>query len=48
MHKSLSASMDEMLDYELDAQLRCGFSADGKEGLAAFVEKRDPRFGKEE
>jgi 2-(1,2-epoxy-1,2-dihydrophenyl)acetyl-CoA isomerase len=48
VHMSLSSSMEEMLDYELDAQLRCGFSADGREGLTAFVEKRAPSFGKEE
>jgi len=47
VHRSLDASMDEMLQYELEAQLRCGLSADGKEGISAFVEKRKPRFGKE-
>jgi 2-(1,2-epoxy-1,2-dihydrophenyl)acetyl-CoA isomerase len=47
VHRSLDASMDEMLEYELEAQLRCGLSADGKEGISAFVEKRKPRFGKE-
>jgi 2-(1,2-epoxy-1,2-dihydrophenyl)acetyl-CoA isomerase len=44
---SLSSSFQEMLDYELDAQLRCGLSADGREGLTAFVERRTPKFGKE-
>ena len=38
VHVSLGASMDEMLDYELGAQLRCGRSPDGEEGITAFVE----------
>jgi 2-(1,2-epoxy-1,2-dihydrophenyl)acetyl-CoA isomerase len=46
VHVSLGASMDEMLDYELGAQLRCGRSPDGEEGITAFIEKRQPRFGK--
>lgn len=47
VHRSLDASLDEMLDYELEAQLRCGLSPDGKEGISAFIEKRQPRFRKE-
>jgi 2-(1,2-epoxy-1,2-dihydrophenyl)acetyl-CoA isomerase len=47
VHRSLDASLDEMLDYELEAQLLCGLAPDGKEGIAAFVERRQPRFGKE-
>ncbi|NIR45927.1 MAG: enoyl-CoA hydratase [Gemmatimonadetes bacterium] len=47
VHQSLDATMDEMLDFELAAQLQCGLSPDGKEGIAAFVEKREPRFRKE-
>ncbi len=47
VHQSLNATMDQMLDYELAAQLQCGLSPDGKEGISAFVEKREPRFGKE-
>ena len=38
------ATLEEMLDYELDAQLACFRSADGKEGIAAFFEKRTPHF----
>ncbi len=38
------ATLDEMLDYELDAQLACFRSADGHEGIAAFFEKRSPHF----
>jgi len=44
VHLSERATLDEMLDYELDAQLECFRSADGKEGIAAFFEKRSPHF----
>ncbi len=41
---SLSSTLDEMLEYELDAQRRCFHSADALEGVRAFLEKREPRF----
>ena len=44
VYRSERASLDEMLTYELDAQLECFRSADGKEGIAAFFEKRPPHF----
>ncbi len=44
VYRSERASLDEMLTYELDAQLECMKSADGKEGIAAFFEKRPPHF----
>jgi len=44
VHLSERATLDEMLDYELDAQLACFRSADGREGIAAFFEKRTPHF----
>ncbi|MEX0690618.1 MAG: enoyl-CoA hydratase [Gemmatimonadales bacterium] len=37
-------SLDEMLTVELENQLACFASADAREGLAAFLEKRDPVF----
>lgn len=44
VYRSERATLEEMLTYELDAQLACFASADGKEGIAAFFEKRSPRF----
>ena len=44
VYLSERATLEEMLDYELDAQLACFRSADGKEGIAAFFEKRSPHF----
>ena len=42
---SLESTLDEMLEYEVDAQRICFESEDAREGVRAFVEKRDPRFG---
>lgn len=41
---SLDASLDEMLDYEVEAQIRCFRSRDAREGIRAFLEKREPDF----
>ena len=37
-------SLEEGLRREADAFRRCIVSEDGKEGVAAFIEKREPRF----
>ena len=44
VYLSERATLEEMLDYELDAQLACFRSADGTEGITAFFEKRSPHF----
>lgn len=44
LNKSMSATLDEMLDYEAYCQEIAGSSADYKEGVAAFLEKRKPKF----
>jgi len=41
---SLVADFRTVLDREAVTHLRCGQTADHKEGVAAFLEKREPRF----
>ena len=45
LRSSMSADLDEMLDFEVRAQDEAFRSADALEGTRAFVEKREPRFG---
>ncbi len=44
VYKSMDSTLGEMLDYELDAQLRCFDSSDAAEGIRAFTEKRAPVY----
>lgn len=44
VYASEAASLEEMLRYETEAQLRCFESDDGHEGVHAFLEKREPQF----
>jgi len=44
IRESWSHSLDEELDLQRDAMRELGFSADYREGVAAFMEKRKPNF----
>lgn len=44
LHKSMGASLEEMLEYEAYCQEIAGSSEDYREGVAAFLEKRQPKF----
>lgn len=44
VYASESQSLSQMLDLELEHQLRCFASRDAREGFAAFLEKRPPSF----
>jgi len=44
VYASESRSLDQMLDMELEHQLRCFASRDAREGFTAFLEKRPPSF----
>jgi 2-(1,2-epoxy-1,2-dihydrophenyl)acetyl-CoA isomerase len=46
MRRSLNTPLGTMLDAEVKAQLRAFKTADFKEGIESFLEKRTPRFGK--
>src|SRR6266550_4258341 len=37
-------TLEKMLQYEVEAQVRCFESEDGREGVRAFIEKRPPQF----
>lgn len=44
MNKAFQMSIDEALDYEAHMQEIAGRTADYKEGVSAFLEKRPPQF----
>ena len=44
VHKALTSTLDEMLDYEAVAATMSAHTADAREGTSAFVEKRKPDF----
>jgi 2-(1,2-epoxy-1,2-dihydrophenyl)acetyl-CoA isomerase len=43
-NRALATSLDEALEYEAHLQGIAGRSSDHREGVAAFLEKRQPRF----
>jgi 2-(1,2-epoxy-1,2-dihydrophenyl)acetyl-CoA isomerase len=44
MYRGMESSLKEALEFETYAQNTCSATQDAKEGIAAFVEKREPRF----
>lgn len=44
MYKNMEPGLREALEYETYAQNICAATKDAKEGISAFVEKREPRF----
>jgi 2-(1,2-epoxy-1,2-dihydrophenyl)acetyl-CoA isomerase len=44
VNASLSTDFRTMLDREAETHLRCGRTDDHKEGVRAFLEKREPKF----
>ena len=42
--RSLSVGVDDQLQAELEAIVRCGATADAREGVSAFNERRPPKF----
>lgn len=44
VYLSLNANLEQMLQYEHEAQARCFRTQDAREGVRAFIEKRQPRF----
>jgi 2-(1,2-epoxy-1,2-dihydrophenyl)acetyl-CoA isomerase len=44
IHASLANTLDTQIDFERDLQRELGRSDDYREGVAAFMAKRAPRF----
>ena len=44
LHASADNTLEQQLDLERDTQRELGYSDDYREGVAAFLEKRPPRF----
>lgn len=46
LRRSLSEPLEQVLEYETEAQMRAFGSPDFREGVTAFLDKRTPRFSK--
>ena len=44
IHRALGSGLDEVLTYEMDEQRRMSRTQDFREGVAAFLEKREPVY----
>lgn len=44
LYERLETRLELMMDYEVEAQMKCFNSEDATEGLKAFLEKRKPEF----
>ena len=44
IYASFEADLETALDREAEGQTFCGYTQDHKEGVAAFFEKREPKF----
>jgi 2-(1,2-epoxy-1,2-dihydrophenyl)acetyl-CoA isomerase len=44
IHRALGSSLDEVLTYEMAEQRRMGRTEDFREGVAAFLAKREPVY----
>jgi 2-(1,2-epoxy-1,2-dihydrophenyl)acetyl-CoA isomerase len=45
LRESGGATLDQQLAAETEAMIACGETADAREGVTAFLERREPRFG---
>ncbi len=44
LYERLETQLDSMMEFEVEAQMKCFESEDCAEGLRAFFEKREPKF----
>lgn len=44
LHQQMDRAMDDAYELAIDVMARCAATGDGAEGIAAFAEKRPPRF----